>query len=513
MRRCLHEAAAAIALTAAGGASAHSAQARMDPSPQVRVDAGVLTGAARADGGAQFRAIPYAAPPVGALRWRPPQPIAPWRGAREATTRAPACPQTDYGSWNAADARNGREDCLYLDVTTPRLDPRARLPVMVWIHGGGNRGGSMGDTIHSALATRGVVLVAIQYRLAALGFMAHPALSAEQGGRSGNYGLMDQVAALRWVRANIARFGGDPANVTILGESAGAQDVGLLMLEPAARGLFAKAIEQSGTAGFGVPARNLGASEAVGAAIAARAGAPPRASAAALRALPVSALLSAPEAMTFPTVADPSFVWLQAQVDGRVLLEPPRHTIEAGRQARVPLLIGTNARELPLYGAVNPAATRIFGAHAPAALRTYRADLERDGPGGGLLGAVANRIATDATFRCPALKVARAQARLGAPTWLYRFDRRGADGRAPTHGSDLSPLFGGENVSAAGGPAVTLGGYWTRFAATGDPNGGGAPAWPKLKAGSPRRLDFTKAGPSAMDAITPGDPCAFLPEV
>ncbi len=200
------------------------------------------------DGRALFRGIPFAAPPIGRLRWHAPVPPARWQGIRDASRSAPACLQIDYG-WNHTAAANQSEDCLYLDVGTPSVAPSAPLPVMVWIHGGGNRGGSGAGTVESRIVQRGIVLVSIQYRLSALGFLSHPAL----GTHSGNYALMDQQAALRWVRENIAKFGGDPDNVTLFGESAGAQDVGLQMLLPGARSLFAKAIEESGTPGFGLP--------------------------------------------------------------------------------------------------------------------------------------------------------------------------------------------------------------------------------------------------------------------
>ncbi|MCJ2184961.1 carboxylesterase family protein, partial [Novosphingobium sp. 1949] len=263
---------ALLALTGvlALGAGA-STSAEDTAGPYVQTADGTLEGVIASDGRATFLAIPFAAPPTGTRRWAPPVPPARWSGVRPAKTPAPACMQIDYG-WNHAAAANQSEDCLYLDVTTPTLHPAAPLPVMVWVHGGGNRGGSGAGTVQSPLVARGVVLVSVQYRLSALGFLSHKAL----GPHSGNYGLMDQQAALRWVRANIARFGGDPANVTLFGESAGAQDVGLQLLAPGARGLFAKAIEQSGTPGFGLPPRSLAQNEALGAQIARAAGAPPR---------------------------------------------------------------------------------------------------------------------------------------------------------------------------------------------------------------------------------------------
>jgi para-nitrobenzyl esterase len=196
----------------------------------VTVTGGAIRGEARG-AGAVFRGVPFAAPPVGDRRWKPPAPVAPWTGVRDATVSGAPCLQRSYG-WNAKDAADSREDCLYLDVRTPTLKPAKPLPVMVWIHGGANRAGSARGTVESSLVEQGVVLVSIQYRLGAFGFLSHPGLTAEGGGASGNYALMDQIAALRWVRDNIARFGGDPGNVTLFGHSAGGQDVGLLMLAP-----------------------------------------------------------------------------------------------------------------------------------------------------------------------------------------------------------------------------------------------------------------------------------------
>jgi len=223
--------------------------------PVVAITDGRLKGELTTTEGAIFRGIPYAAPPVGELRWRAPQPPTPWNGIRDAMRSAPPCIQASVG-WNSADAARGDEDCLYIDVRTPRLDRQAHLPVLVWIHGGANWAGSAGWVIDSALADRGVVVVTIQYRLGIFGFLSHPHLSRESADKvSGNYAVMDQIAGLKWVQRNIAAFGGDPRSVTVAGHSAGGQDVGLLMLVPEARGLFARAIQQSGTAGFGLPPR------------------------------------------------------------------------------------------------------------------------------------------------------------------------------------------------------------------------------------------------------------------
>lgn len=487
-----------LALTLAllhGAAFAQTVQAP----PQVETDAGMVQGAQLADGTAVFRGLPFATPPEGALRWRPPQPVQPWVGVRPAVAKAPSCPQTDYGSWNARDAAQGREDCLYLDVRTPSLNTNARLPVMVWIHGGGNRGGSMGDTVLSSLGARGVVVVAIQYRLAALGFMSHPALSAETPDHtSGNYGLMDQIAALRWVHDNIARFGGDPANVTLFGESAGAQDVGLMMLTDRSRGLFQKAIEQSGTADFGLPPRTLAQSERVGETVAALAGAPAEASAAQLRALPVPALLAAAEAAQVSGLDDASFIWLQAVVDGRVLTRPPPEILEAGEQQRVPLIIGSNARELNLHGDdVRAAVGRLYGRHASEALRLYHLNTAAIPAPDPRLGDSAVQLADDVTFRCPSAAVALAQAKAGLAVWRYQYDITPSQG-AVTHGSDLASVFDARPVTAAGARSrFSLQDYWVAFARSGDPNRAGLTRWPRFTADGQAYLSLRDQGPEA----------------
>lgn len=498
-------------------------QASVPSRPNVPVTGGWVAG--RMDGtDAVFQGIPYAAAPVGPNRWRPPQAVRPWAGVRDAGAMAPACPQRDLG-WNADSAAHWSEDCLTLDIRTPALgalalsparpSPPLLLPVMVWIHGGANWAGSARGVVHSTLTRQGVVLVAIQYRLDVLGFLSHPAFTRESPHKaSGNYGLMDQIAALRWVRDNIARFGGDPRRVTVFGESAGAQDVGLLMTSPLARGLFSRAIEQSGTAGFGQPPRSLDENEAIGVALAqdlARDLALPQGdgpdTAAALRAIPVARLLDAGARLVPPAIEDASFLWLQAVSDGWVLPRPPAAVLAAGGQAAVPLLIGANARELPLHGGegidtVRRWLLRAYAAHPAAALDAYGLT-GLDMPPSGLpppdprLGSVADQVADDITFRCPMLTVARQQAALGVPVWVYHFDAS----PGATHGSDLPYVFDGLSVAGTGTPdkgaegAVTLQRYWANFARTGDPNGPGLPVWPAFTPDDRRHMAFTPDGP------------------
>lgn len=472
-----------LALAALALASASAA------APVVQTEAGAVEGESGADGRAMFRGIPFAAPPLGDLRFRAPQQVKHWQGTREAVKSAPACLQVDYG-WNSEAAANQSEDCLYLDVATPTLHPAKPLPVMVWIHGGGNRAGGGPGPAASPIVARGVVLVSVQYRLSALGFMSHPAL----GKQSGNYGLMDQQAGLRWVQANIARFGGDPANVTIFGESAGAQDVGLQMLSPGAKGLFHKAIEESGTAGFGLPPRSLAENEALGDMIAKAAGAPAHATAAQLRALPAKALIEAAEHADVPNLDDDSFIWLQAVVDGEVLTETPEASLAKGVGRAIPLILGINRLELGLYGTPERAIAQGFGDNAAAAMQAYGLT-----PGSAPAADLPLRLANDLTFRCPSLHVAARHARSGGTAWHYQFDIDGPDGKPVTHGSEIRFVLAGDG--AAADALAPLAAYWVNFARTGNPNGKGLPQWPRFGAGA-ASLEFTATGPREVEGLS-----------
>lgn len=451
-------------------------------SPIVAVDGGRIAGEQGADR-VSFRGIPFAAPPVGPLRWRPPAAVRRWTGVRPARISAPSCAQLDDG-WNKANADNSAEDCLYLEVASPTLTPAAPMPVMVWIHGGSNKAGGGAGAIASSIVRRGIVLVSIQYRLGPLGFMAHPALTAEGRG-SGNYGLMDQQAALRWVRRNIARFGGDARNVTIAGESAGGQDVGLQQVSPLAAGLFDKAIEESGTAGFGFPARDLSTSEAIGEEIAGLAGAP-HANAAALRMLPVAALLGAARRIaTPPGLPEPGTVWLQTTIDGHVITEPPARTLTRRGGQRVPLLIGSNAREIgffPTADAARAALTAALGDRSATALRHYQLDRATPPADDPLLGPVQDQVATDLVFSCPATLVARSRYRSGVPVWQYLHAYDPAGGPALGHASEIRYMFGNAGEDGIAADAPRLQAYWANFVRSGNPNGPGLATWPRLDA-------------------------------
>ncbi|WP_445190966.1 carboxylesterase/lipase family protein [Sphingomonas sp. Tas61C01] len=466
--------AAALALLAAG--------------PVVATDDGPVRGEAAAADGAVFRGIPYAKPPVGPLRWRAPERPAPWRTPIDAIAEHKACPQPVYGDWNRKAAENSAEDCLFLDIRTPSLGKGAKLPVLVWIHGGGNRGGAAGGTVESRITDGGIVLVSIQYRLGALGFMSHPALSAENKGSSGNYALLDQRLALEWIRRNIARFGGDPAKVTIAGQSAGAQDVALQQLLPGSRGLFAQAIQESGTAGFGVAPRTLRQNERLGEMIAAKAGARPGATAAQLRALPAAALIAAQEAVDVPDLDDDSFIWLQAVVDGRILPDTPARMLATGRRAPVPLIVGVNARELTLHGGSPAAAATIrreFPRAPDRALAVYGLGKGQSPVDDARLGDATVQLATDLTFRCPAVALSKLAATQAGKVWQYQFDY----GATVAHSSELRYVF---DAPAPGAPPLQR--YWVNFVRTGDPNGDALATWPRYDPTTRAYLSFTAQG-------------------
>jgi para-nitrobenzyl esterase len=464
--------------------------------PIVRMDDGSVRGAVAGDGSTVlFRGIPFAAPPVENLRWKPPQPATQWTGVRDASRPAPACIQNDQG-WNHAEFLSGREDCLTLDVGTPSLS--GKRPVLVWIHGGSNRAGSPGEMITSPIVREGIVLVGIRYRLGIFGFLSHPALSREGGGSSGNYALMDQIAALRWVHANIAKFGGDPDNVTIAGESAGSQDVSLLLAAPAARGLFRKAILESGTPGFGMSFRSLGEAERIGEEADDLLGAGGDLDK--LRQVSVPALLAVDLKLHDSGLPDDAYMWLRTTVDGTVFPKSPRDLIAEAPPR--PILIGTNRIELDLPGGRthrDELLTKGFGAREAEARAFYRS--VRDDP---RLGTLDQQIATDVTFRCPAGTLASLLAAKGAPVWRYEFDLAPGGGKS-THAGELGYIFG-EQRSAAG---LSLRSYWVQFIKSGEPNGPGLVPWPRFAPEGGAHMVFEEQSFHVAGPLRP-QPCDLM---
>lgn len=468
--------------------------------PQRLVTGGIVQGIALPDGGTTFLGIPYAAPPVGELRWMPPAPVISWNGVRDATKTGAPCLQRSY-VWNAADAAASREDCLYLDVRSPAHKPTDRLPVMVLIHGGANRAGSGSGFLHSTVTSRGVVLVTFQYRLGTFGFLSLPALTQESPEKaSGNYALLDQIAVLKWVKANIANFGGDPGNVTLFGHSAGSQDVNLLMLSPLARGLFHKVILGSGTAGFGVPPRSLAANEKIGTDLAKLMGVPDGPEGLkALRAASGDAILDATNKLVPQPDVDASFIWLQAVVDGWVIPKAPAEIMSAHEQMPVPMIVGNSEREFTVvFARENPYQwiKDTFGPHAGEALAFYGFNGTTPPTDDPVLGSIADQTSADIIFRCPASWVAEHQTELTPKVWRFQVSVPPPGGKVVEHGAELKYTFDAAPPNATLGTWPPIQEYWTNFAKTGDPNSRDLPHWPAFGKAK-NYLDFTAQGPTA----------------
>jgi len=454
----------------------------------VPVDGGSIRGS-EWNGGHLFRGIPFAAPPVGELRWKPPQPVIPWKGVRDATAQPASCIQNNQ-EWNYSDYLIGKEDCLTLDVRTPSMS--GKLPVLVWIHGGSNRAGGPNDIVLSDVGKQ-VVIVGVRYRLGIFGFLSHPALTAEQGA-SGNYAIMDQIAALRWVHENIAKFGGDPANVTIAGESAGSQDVSLLLAAPATRGLFEKAIMESGTPGFGMPFRTLRQAEQIGmqADDLLKAGG----SIEKMRGMSVPALLAVDLKLHDDAMESDNGLWLHTTVDGKVFPADPRTLLEQAPPR--PVILGTNKLE---FGADrehrDEMIRQVFGSNEAAARAYYHAD-QPSPPDDPRLGSLDEQIGTDVVFRCPTEHLAQLLSAKGAPVWRYEFDAAPGGGKT-SHAAEIGYAFG--DLSFA--PGLSLKPYWVDFVKSGDPNRPGLPQWPRFTPEAQQHVLFDAKGVTVEGPLHP----------
>ncbi len=469
--------------------------------PAVVVTGGKIQGAPLKGGGAVFKGIPFAAPPVGDLRWREPMPVKPWTGVREATNFGARCMQGGEGVG---------EDCLYINVWTPEWPSRSRKPVMLWIHGGGNFAGSSSEAIFDgeSLARHGVVLVSANYRLGVFGFYEHPELTAESKHHaSGNYGLMDQVAAMKWVEQNIARFGGDPRNVTIFGESAGALDINVLMTSPLTKGLYARLIGESGPV---VEPPSLADGEKKGVSVAAS-----------LKANSLKAMraLSA-EDLQKVTGQGLSFLGplLGVVVDGWVVPKQPFRVFEAGQEHRVDLLLGTNARELtrpffPVAGLSEGLAAQ-YGPLAPRAMNVYGLKDGKEPAPDPVYGTAMAQWATDTQFRCGTVAQLIWHSRAGNQSYQFQFSQvpPGRESVGAAHGSELPYVFGtlssvgpGPNRPNYAATDATVSGqmqqYWTNFAKTGNPNGGPLPQWPKFDPAARAYMDLTANSPVAREGL------------
>jgi para-nitrobenzyl esterase len=470
------------------------------PKP-VRTQSGLLQGIAE-DGATVYKGIPFATPPLGDLRWRPPQPPVAWTGVRAADKFAPACIQVSIAyPALGMDAVATNEDCLYLNVWSPAKSPNDKLAVMVWIYGGGFTigGTSMASYNGANLAKKGVLVVSLAYRLGALGFLAHPQLTREQEGHSGNYGLLDQIAGLQWVKRNIAAFGGDPNRVTIFGESAGGIAVSMLAASPLAKGLFHGAISESG--GNFAPARQaneggenmdtLATAEKNGVAFLGKLGA---ASITDARAKSADAILKA---------SPPGLGGSWPIFDGYVLVGDQYKLYEAGRYNDTNVLIGTNADEGALF--VPAITAEAYQATVRSGYGEYAGKILAAYPAGSNAEALrsARDLFRDTAFAWPTWTWARLQSKTGkGKAYVYYFSHRPPYPNDPqfkdwgaAHGGEIAYVFGN---FAPGMPATPsdrtvsdeMSSYWTNFAKTGDPTATGLTRWPAFTAASAQVMNL-----------------------
>jgi para-nitrobenzyl esterase len=489
----------------------------LQPAPPIAIDAGKIRGlVVGADKDVQaYKGIPYAKPPVGDLRWREPQAPEKWQGVRDCFQFGNVCLQKSDPLINAIPqlklSAPMNEDCLYLNVWRPAKAETTKLPVLVWIHGGGYTTGAASQPLYDgdALARRGVVLVTINYRLGPLGFLAHPALTKEsEHHASGNYGLLDQIEALRWVKRNIAAFGGDPERVTIFGESAGGGSVICLMSSPLARGLFHTAIAES-PGGLDLPwlqkvTSQRSSGERLGTGVIGKCGLSDDADTTAMRKLDANLLIK--NATGYAPANGPTdrlgatVAYLGPVVDGYAIVDTPEATFTAGKESPVPLIIGHTRDEETLF---------LSAAALPKTVADYQRKIDDTfGAQGATVAAdypvkdakeikdATVRLLTDMKWAAPVRHAAQLHSSKGNPTYRYVFSRGSKQAfLAPLgahHGCELAYVFG---VQAPDDPDAKkvidlVQGYWVNFAAKGDPNGNGLVKWPKFSANGDPLLEF-----------------------
>jgi para-nitrobenzyl esterase len=480
---------------------------------EVKVETGALRGVS-ADGVVSYKGIPYAAPPVGNLRWKAPQAAAKWSGVRAADQFGHDCMQLPFPSDAAPLGTKPDEDCLGLNVWVPATHAAGKLPVMVWIYGGGFVNGGSSPAVYdgSQFAKQGVVFVSFNYRLGRFGFFAHPALTAEAGAAPvGNYAFLDQIAALKWIQHNIGAFGGDANKVTLFGESAGGSSVLMMMTSPLSRGLFQQAIIESGggrdvtgampqlaNAANGKPS-----AESMGVAFAKAKGieGTDAASLDALRKLPADAIV---DGLNMASMFQAAGTYSGPILDGKIIVESQQNAFLAGHQMKIPVIIGANSRDIGFSFARNMSEVMApFGADQDKAAAAYNPSNSTD------VRAVGTTVAADRMMVEPARFIAQQVAASGQTAYQYRFSYVAVSMRkewagAP-HATEIPFVFDTVKAryEAALDPAdsaiaATTNAYWAAFAKTGDPNGGDRPHWPAYTAQTDMLLDFANTGAVAM---------------
>ena len=523
--------------------------------PIVAVTGGKVQGRLLPDAnGAVFRGIPYAAPPVGSLRWRRPQPVKNWIGVLKAEDYRPDCPRiprdiawsaSGAGSFSprrlapasasepAGEASPTSEDCLYLNIWAPQWPAARKKPVIFWIHGSELAGGTArlksgpADQAESSLARRGVVVVSINYRGGLLGMMGHPELTAEDSDKSsGNYLLFDQIAALKWVRDNIARFGGDPGNVTAFGQSGGGRSAAMLVTSPLTKGLIHRAIiDSGGPTELVKPFTSLKEMEQIGALVAKALKAPEANAIDYLRTLPADQIVATLAEVRSQLDAN-DYQALDEGIDGYAIPRSPAEAFRNHQEAHIPIIIGNTALDSTTLNAAEPlprdASREQARAWAKNMLQTFYAkypDLldkalkaygfeegPNDVPNYPPYGTFQQLVGIDLNHRCGTI-IASSWHSIVAPTYQYEFSYA-TPMHPPSHEADLRFIFGylsKDELSDAHAHQLSeqLQNYWVNFARTGDPNGSGLPAWPKYDTRKRQSIEFTNDGPIQRSAIRP----------